>query len=298
MGSIGNILTGILVLGVILALGLMNNDDFTDWLSAWIVRRLRGPVGEWLVNRRLRTLPPEYHLVKDLMILRGDIESRTTQIDHLVVSPYGLFVIETKNITGRLTAGDQYAQWIVRRNRKKVMMHSPTRQNFAHMKALQALLKVGDDFPMHSIVAFNNDMDLTRVQSRSPVVNYDDVVDMILSLSGPVRISGPELQRIESLITGDMISGRRARIKHIEDIKVDSDKRTTVREERTRRQKEREAAQENTASQETNAMPEAENGAKVRICSRCGAEMVLRTGPRGRFWGCKGYPKCRNTQSE
>jgi len=30
-------------------------------------------------------------------------------------------------------------------------------------------------------------------------------------------------------------------------------------------------------------------------CYRCGAEMVLRDGKNGKFWGCSTFPKCRHT---
>jgi len=30
-------------------------------------------------------------------------------------------------------------------------------------------------------------------------------------------------------------------------------------------------------------------------CSRCGSPMVLRSGPRGAFFGCSTFPRCRNT---
>jgi len=31
-----------------------------------------------------------------------------------------------------------------------------------------------------------------------------------------------------------------------------------------------------------------------RECEKCGKPMVLRTSARGAFWGCTGYPKCKN----
>ncbi|MFD0711221.1 restriction endonuclease [Paenibacillus sp. GCM10027626] len=31
-----------------------------------------------------------------------------------------------------------------------------------------------------------------------------------------------------------------------------------------------------------------------RKCTRCGSNMVLRKGPKGEFYGCSSYPKCRN----
>ncbi|WP_414853245.1 restriction endonuclease [Brevibacillus sp. IT-7CA2] len=33
---------------------------------------------------------------------------------------------------------------------------------------------------------------------------------------------------------------------------------------------------------------------KTHICDKCGNQMVLRKGAKGEFYGCKGYPKCRN----
>jgi DNA topoisomerase-1 len=32
----------------------------------------------------------------------------------------------------------------------------------------------------------------------------------------------------------------------------------------------------------------------TRTCDKCGKDMVVRTSKRGAFWGCTGYPKCKN----
>ena len=32
-------------------------------------------------------------------------------------------------------------------------------------------------------------------------------------------------------------------------------------------------------------------------CPVCGKVMVERNGKHGRFWGCKGYPKCKHTEN-
>lgn len=32
------------------------------------------------------------------------------------------------------------------------------------------------------------------------------------------------------------------------------------------------------------------------ICNRCGADMILRNGKRGVFYGCNNFPQCRNTK--
>lgn len=34
----------------------------------------------------------------------------------------------------------------------------------------------------------------------------------------------------------------------------------------------------------------------TEVCNRCGKPMILRKGPKGEFFGCSAYPKCRNVK--
>jgi DNA topoisomerase-1 len=52
------------------------------------------------------------------------------------------------------------------------------------------------------------------------------------------------------------------------------------------------------AAQLTGAPPVSNGNGPIATdidCDECGKPMVIRTGKRGRFLGCSGYPKCRNT---
>lgn len=65
----------------------------------------RGQAGEVNVAARLKALPKsDYTVFNNLLIQRGEYSS---QIDHVVVSKYGVFVIETKNFKGWIYGGDQ-----------------------------------------------------------------------------------------------------------------------------------------------------------------------------------------------
>lgn len=59
----------------------------------------KGRLGEWLVKTKVRRkLPADtYHAFHDVTLAD---EAGSTQIDHLFVSPFGLFVVETKNYKG------------------------------------------------------------------------------------------------------------------------------------------------------------------------------------------------------
>ena len=77
----------------------------------------------------------------------------TTQIDHLLVSPYGLFVIETKNMDGWIFGSENQAKWTQQFYQKKFSFQNPLRQNFRHIKCLSEYLNVNETH-FHSVVFF------------------------------------------------------------------------------------------------------------------------------------------------
>ena len=114
--------------------------------------RVKGIVGERLVRwaLRLRLDRATYRAVHDLTLPTPD---GTTQIDHVVVSPYGVFVIETKNMKGWIFGGARQAQWTQKIYRHTTRFQNPLLQNYKHVKALQALLDVPPE-TIHSVVTF------------------------------------------------------------------------------------------------------------------------------------------------
>jgi restriction system protein len=58
----------------------------------------KGIFGEFQVNIAAKLLlnKEDYHLIKNVTL---PTEEGTTQIDHIIVSKYGIFVIETKNLS-------------------------------------------------------------------------------------------------------------------------------------------------------------------------------------------------------
>lgn len=77
----------------------------------------------------------------------------TTQIDHIVVSPYGIFVIETKNMSGWIFGSEKQAEWTQKFPRKSFRFQNPLRQNYKHVKAIEDLLQASPGL-VHSVVVF------------------------------------------------------------------------------------------------------------------------------------------------
>ena len=70
---------------------------YTVYLAWYNSARQKGKRGERRVLAKLSQLPDEYTILNDLVFRT---ENGTTQIDHVVVSKYGIFTIETKNYRG------------------------------------------------------------------------------------------------------------------------------------------------------------------------------------------------------
>jgi Nuclease-related domain len=106
----------------------------------WKLPYLIGRSGENFVSRGLSRLDPQRYTTLDDLMLPSNGNTATTQIDHIVVSNFGIFCIETKSYRGWIFGNAQQKYWtqVIYRYRKK--FYSPLRQNYAHIKAVEALL--------------------------------------------------------------------------------------------------------------------------------------------------------------
>ncbi|EKG33955.1 nuclease-related domain-containing protein [Pseudomonas avellanae] len=77
----------------------------------------------------------------------------TTQIDHVFISPFGIFVLETKNMRGWIFDSEKQPQWTQKIYRQTLRFQNPLRQNYKHLKALEATLAV-DMSNLHSVISF------------------------------------------------------------------------------------------------------------------------------------------------
>jgi|AZIH01.1.fsa_nt_gi hypothetical protein len=115
----------------------------------------KGKFGEFLVNLSARWFldKSRYHLIKNVTL---PTEDGTTQIDHVLVSGFGVFVVETKNIKGWIFGGPHQRFWTQKIYRSNHKFQNPLHQNYKHVKTLQTMLGLGDH-QMHSVVVFVGD---------------------------------------------------------------------------------------------------------------------------------------------
>lgn len=114
----------------------------------------KGWMGEQAVSRLgLRRLDPAVYRVFDNIYLPRADGTGTTQIDHVVVSKFGIFVIETKNVKGWIFGSPGQRQWTQVVYRRKSRFQNPLHQNALHIRALQRFLGLSADC-FHPLVFF------------------------------------------------------------------------------------------------------------------------------------------------
>jgi len=122
--------------------------------SAQSRSELKGAVGEAEGNLAFALfLPAEYVRFENLMI---PTSNGTTEIDHVIVSPYGIFVVECKNWRGAIYGKPEERYWTVCLGPRKSWPLNPLFQNRGHIFALSKALNLPERY-FHSVVFFWSD---------------------------------------------------------------------------------------------------------------------------------------------
>lgn len=153
-------------------------------LSAIVKRltpKIKGKTGEATIAIILKKLEKEDYIVLNNVMLDvselAGTRINTSQIDHVVVSKYGIFPIETKNYKGWITGNENSDKWTQTIYKTKNQFMNPIKQNYGHVKALEALIKenasrcdLTGDIPIYPIVAFSGDANLKVKTEKFDVV--------------------------------------------------------------------------------------------------------------------------------
>ena len=226
--------------------------------------KFKGDIGEIAVASMLKELDrKKYIKLHDIKLINPSQKTKTTQIDHLVVSTYGIFCIETKAYKGKIYGGEFSKEWTQYLSNSQHKFMNPLFQNYGHIKAVESIIKNDyPNLPYFSIIAFSAEANLSSIDvKKAKVCKISQLSDVIKSLSTNEIISEEELIKLVKLIEAN--KSYQMDILH---------------------------------SREINKVKK-ENQEKIRqnICPKCGSELVERQGKYGKFTGCSNFPKCRIT---
>ncbi len=172
--------------------------------------------GEARVSRLLtsRFGPPDYHLMNHVTVR---MEDGTTQIDHILVSRYGVFVIETKDFNGWIFAGAQDPRWTQVYFRRKSTFQNPIFQNFRHVCAVREVLDFLAPEAVKSVVVFTGRAEF-KTDTPPGVVQYAALADYVEQYKEQI-ISQNRLQFcVGRLETARLAITRETDVEHLESL--------------------------------------------------------------------------------
>lgn len=221
----------------------------------------KGRWGEWRVASSLGAMldQSDYTVFSDLTLPTSD---GTTQVDHIVVSRFGIFVVETKNMKGWIFGDAEQETWTQVVFGRKSRFQNPLRQNYKHLRAVHDLLAV-DAHKIHGVVAFVG-TGVPKTKMPGDVVWGLASLGEYIKFRRFVHFDDREVERIRALLSELALQkswkARRAHVAHVK-----------------------------------NRIRERQDSAPR--CPRCGAVMVERQNraTKESFLGCSRYPKCRGT---
>ncbi len=220
--------------------------------------KIKGAKGEYSVERRLRKLNrKEYIIFNDIYI---KINGRSTQIDHLVISVYGIFVIETKYYSGWIHGNEKSEYWTQSFYKKKTKFRNPIKQNWSHIYFLKNVLSNFKQVKYYPIIVFAGNAKLKNIYSQIPVIYRNKLIKTIKKKKTPY-LSIEQVKDIANQLSEFIINDKKVKKEHEKYVK------RNIRERK--------------------------NKIKSLICPNCGGKLVIRKGQYGKFYGCSNFPKCK-----
>ena len=275
------------------------------WIAVWWRRgkaRRSGRRGEKVVAKELgRLKKKDYIVLNDLLL--PTVNGKTSQIDHVVVSTRGIFVIETKNHAGRISGSEQGQYWQQHLSSQSRGFYNPILQNRSHLRAVRRHLPKLDQELFSTMVVFPEAW-------RLDIKAEDIIIERSLL---------PDRHIKRTLVPEEEVRkrwwwpwGRQVVLDHHRIVtRIDGMVKEIVRRPRVlSRESMHDIAEKLMDVNVTDSAPRRQHTEYAKKtskdvssdigkgrCPRCGGQLIVRKSEKGEFVGCSNYPKCRFTCS-
>jgi restriction system protein len=220
----------------------------------------KGIAGEFIVHILLKIQLDrnDYYILKDATL---PTPGGSTQIDHIIVSKFGVFVIETKNMKGWIFGGAHQKTWTQKIYNYTNKFQNPLHQNYKHVETLRSILGLNDQ-QIISVIAFVGESTFKTVMPEN--VTYGNGCVRYIKSKTRILIADEDVKKIITQIeSGRLVPSSETNMSHIKHVKqLITDKH------------------------------------KGKGCPKCGSPMVVRVARKGpnsgnKFLGCTKFPQCR-----
>ncbi|MCF6149294.1 MAG: NERD domain-containing protein [Candidatus Kuenenia sp.] len=225
-----------------------------------LLNSMRGWFGELQVNiiHALYLDKNIYHALKNVTL---PTSNSTTQIDHIIVSVHGIFVVETKNMKGWIFGGEHQPKWTQQIFKVKNTFQNPLRQNYKHLKTLAHLLNLPEE-KFFSVIMFIGECTFKTEMPENVLLN--GYTAYIKSKTEKILTKDEVSYIIDQISNNRLAKSFKTRREHIQHVKAIKSNLSTS-------------------------------------CPKCGKELVERVVKNGmhkgeKFYGCSGFPNCYYTK--
>lgn len=212
----------------------------------------KGALGELIVKFVIgKTKEGKKYVINNYMLVD---EGKSSQIDHIVIRPNGLFVIETKNYSGRIYGNENQHEWtqVLAYGKVKNKLYNPLKQNATHIYKINKIINARVN--IRSLVVF--------VQSNTKYINAQNVIPLFDLKKNLKRLNEYTLTEEE--------------MKNIYQQLINAKANNTV-----------------SKKEHVQGIQDMKQNIEKGICPRCGGTLVEKQGKYGTFYGCENYPKCK-----
>ncbi|MDF2947470.1 MAG: hypothetical protein K0S51_2149 [Bacillales bacterium] len=182
-----------------------------------------GNYGEFLTFTVLEKLGNNQKLLTNLYIPKED--GTTTEIDLVLISNTGIYVIESKNYSGWIFGDEKNKNWTQSLpNKRKNQFFNPVWQNSAHINALKNVLEFKNDDFYKSYIVFSERCTLKKinVSSKIKVIKRDSFLKSIKSdiECSSKLLSEPEVDKLYNFLQKFSLASDNIKKNHINRLKV------------------------------------------------------------------------------
>ncbi len=194
-----------------------------------------------------------------------DAEGRDIDVDHIVVSVYGIFLITVQKLKGKITGAEDAEEWTQHILHQEYSFPNPVLKNDIRMEAMQSFLTYErfPKMPIYSIVVFPDETDLKVESGNATVTQYAELRDTIQNCYTKELIYPTAVKKLAETIGECTRLHTTAAMDYVLD------------------------GMENDAREES----QIQNG----ICPKCDRPLAIRHGKFIDYYGCSGYPECNFT---
>lgn len=178
-----------------------------------------GETGENIIEYDLINLPCYKKIIRNAYI---PYNGGTSEIDLILFTEFGIYVIESKNYSGWIFGSENNKNWTVSYNRNtKERLYNPIWQNNSHIKALTNYLQITDN-GINSLIIFGGGAELKKVPQNTPkrqIISDYQIIDMFdYEMTKPKIFTEAYIEKLYSLIEPTTHVTENVRQQHIADV--------------------------------------------------------------------------------